>query len=247
MASRGNTEGRRTICVWPMIGLDSIIMDVAGVKFDGDIDGVRCWQVDSIDGLNGHYFPIPPDMPAPVSDIDTLRSFYRHKLRDEGKALISLDAIEIDGCAATQLIVKARVPNEQHGMLYVAAITIPFRDFSFVLKTVCAELGPTGLREAVILPRYRNDGTVEITASGKFTGWCSDPYDPTFQADLLRNLAEDEKYDSMFPFHPLSRARRIMQSLEDQTTLSDEVKAAPVFTGPQEPRKRRFWQSDPSP
>jgi hypothetical protein len=156
-----------------VIGLDSITLDIAGVKFDGDINGVRCWQVDSVDGLNCFYFPIPPDLPAPPNDIDTLRSFYRHTLKDEGKALISLDAIEIDGCAATKLIVKARVPNEEHGMLYIAAITIPFRNFSFVLKTVCAELGATGMREAMILPMYRQDGTVEITASGKFTGWCS--------------------------------------------------------------------------
>lgn len=38
--------------------------------------------------------------------------------------------------------------------------------------------------------------------------WTRDPYDPEFKTGFLMDWQEDEKYDDMFPYHPLSELRR---------------------------------------
>ena len=224
-----------------MIGIDSILLDAAGVTIDGDYDGVRCWHVDSIDRLNCIYLDGAPDLTAPLCEIDTLRSFYRRTLKDNVTAFISVDATKIDGCEAIRTIVKGRIPNQPHGMLYIAAITVPFRDFCFIFKTICEEQGTTGLREAVVLNELLGEGQIKSAPSGELIGWSADPYDTALTGGILRNLSEDEKYDAKFAFHPLTRARRIMKMLEDHILISDEVRSAPHFDGPKKIKKKWLW------
>lgn len=42
------------------------------------------------------------------------------------------------------------------------------------------------------------------------TCWAQDPYDPGYGKGLLRNLSENREYDTLFPTHPLSQARRFV-------------------------------------
>lgn len=41
--------------------------------------------------------------------------------------------------------------------------------------------------------------------------WTKDPYDPDFKEGALMNWQEDEKYDGLFPYHPLSELRRFVK------------------------------------
>lgn len=40
--------------------------------------------------------------------------------------------------------------------------------------------------------------------------WDRDPYDSNREKGFLMNWAEDEKYDGLFPYHPLSEMRRFI-------------------------------------
>jgi hypothetical protein len=221
-----------------MIGADSLSLEGPGLTFEGDKEGVRVWRTDSGDGLGLWFFAIPPDLPSRLDQLDELRAFYRQRAVAGGMGIISVDGTTIDGCPAVKTIFKAPLSEPAApGRLYVAAVTIPFRNFSFVLKTQCQEQGTTGMRDATVLALMQREGRARIEPP-EIIGWDADPYDPSIRAGLLRNLSEDEQYDAMFPRHPLSRARRLLAQIEAGTRISDEAKSSPPFAAP---AKRRFW------
>ena len=75
------------------------------------------------------------------------------------------------------------------------------------------------------------------------TGWAADPYDPDFEADVLRNQAEDERYDADFPDHPLSRLRRGLKDVEASLRLAESIKTAAAFQpAPARPAKKPWWR-----
>jgi hypothetical protein len=136
------------------------------------------------------------------------------------------------------------------------SITLPFRDFSYVLKVQCMETGTTGIRESVVLAQMMASGQVKLQNSGpgpqqlRIAGCMQDPYDPTTSAPLMWNLAEDKQYDAQFPDHPLSRLRSVLRQVQPSLRLAPEVKDATPFvfvpsppsTAVSQQRKRPWWK-----
>lgn len=115
-------------------------------------------------------------------------------------------------------------------MTYLGSLTLPFRDFSFVLKIQCEEHGISGLREAALIAEKLECGEIQLDPDGVgIAGWMRDPYDAARTSGLARTLADDEAYDQRFPEHPLSRARRFLKTAEASVSLSDSIKTAPAF------------------
>ena len=54
------------------------------------------------------------------------------------------------------------------------------------------------------------DGVID---AGKSDDWCCDPYDIDYKNGCLMNRSEDEKYDAMFPMHPLAQARAFVYDI----------------------------------
>jgi hypothetical protein len=81
---------------------------------------------------------------------------------------ILIDITEIDGCRAIKMIV--RVPQQPSGVAHLGSLTLPFRDFSFVVKMQCAESGLIGVREAIIFDELLGNGEVRIDETGKIEG-----------------------------------------------------------------------------
>jgi len=189
----------------------------------------RIWHNDTGDGLGLYYFGIAPDIPAPLENIDQLRQSYRLPPQ-ANSGLVELTVIQLDTIPALKLIMKvAQVP---HGMTYLGSFTIPRRDFSYVLKVQCMEYGITGIREAVVWAQELARGRVLISQDKRLINWSADPYEPTFEGPVLRNVADDERYDSQFPNHPLSRVRRYLNELESTIAISNAVKHSAAFLSP---------------
>jgi hypothetical protein len=212
-----------------MIGQDDVAVRIPSAVFEGCVDGNRVWQLESGDKLGIFFINLKPDLPCGLDRLAQLRSFFSRLATSGGAGLISADKTEIDSCAALKTIIK--VPQQPHGMTYVASVTLPFRDFRFVFKTQCAEDAPTGLRDAVILDRMIQTGKVRLGPS-EMEGWMADPYDSGLRPGFARNLSEDEQYDAMFPDHPLTRARRMLTLIEAGIALADLVRSAAPFAGP---------------
>ena len=75
-----------------------------------------------------------------------------------------------------------------------------------------SEAGMTGARDSSIYLVYCRQNEIEV---GSFDGWMSDPYDETYKKGFLMNYSEKKEFDTMFPDHPLSKARELIQFVID--------------------------------
>jgi hypothetical protein len=91
------------------------------------------------DILVARAFDIPPDLVAPICDLPALYEHLRGPLDEAGAEIVSLGALAIDGVPAVEMIMTAH--DAAAGTVYVGALTIPFRDGSFVIKVMCRDSG----------------------------------------------------------------------------------------------------------
>jgi hypothetical protein len=215
--------------------LDSVKFDTTGLLLEGDREGARFWHTTSGDRIFLYYYLIPPDIRADLDAINQVRALYRRGLAQFGEGLLELDVLRIDDCKLVRLIVKAPQPP---GMGYIGSLTLPFRDFSYVIKVQCLEMGVTGLREAVVLAGLLSSGKVTTGKNGELEGLIEDLYDPSVTSRVARNKSEAEEYDSRFPDHPLSRLRLLLRQIQSSLTVDKEVKEAPAFETGTEPIAR---------
>lgn len=68
----------------------------------------------------------------------------------------------------------------------------------------------TGQRDAVVLELLRRGGTVSV-GTGGLEGWMRDPYSGS-TVGFLMNRSEEPRYDEMFPGHPLTQCRIVVDA-----------------------------------
>ena len=204
---------------------------------------MRVWYTAGGDPVLLYHFPIRPDLRADPKSAGELRAAYRASVATSGGAIIEVDTPSVDGCDAIRTVFK--FPQRPTGMTYLGSITLPFRDFSYVIKVQCEELGITGVREAAVLAELMDVGEIRLDvpgSGGRIPGWSRDPYDATAETPLMRNRAEDEAYDARFPEHPLSRLRPVLNHLQHTLRVTEEVKREPRFEYVGRRGKRPWWK-----
>jgi hypothetical protein len=226
-----------------MRSLDSIKFDAGNFTLHGEEDGVRIWFTAAGDGIGLHYFPIPPDIPAALKSLEDVRWAYRKLTVGSGNAIIEVETPIVDGCEAVRTIIK--VPQQPHGMSYLGSVTLPFRDFSYVIKVQCEERGITGLRDSEVLDELLGTGEVRLDTEGeegRLLGWMQDPYDASIASTFARNRAEAPEYDVRFPEHPLSRLRSILNHIQDTLRVGNEIRREPGFVYAKTRPHRPWWK-----
>jgi hypothetical protein len=201
--------------------LDAVRFDMTGYAAQGEPQPgkVRVWHTPEGDGLGVYFFPIPPDLPSNAGSVEELAEFYRRLLGDSGGKPVEVRVVVIDACPAVRSIIS--VSQQPTGRTYVGSLTVPFRDFSFVIKCQCAEGAPTGWKEAVLLDRNLAADEPMKIESGRFQipGW--EPDDP--------------KHDAEFPDHPVARLRRVLDHVTGSLVVAAEVRELPGFALPRSP------------
>lgn len=185
---------------------------------------MKIWKNKYGDFLKIMFIPFPPDYPETISDLTGLRNLYRDIITKEHGAIIEVDK-EFYGDI---LLVKTlfKIPQDPTGFTYLGSFTLPMKDFCFVITAECHELGMTGVRECAIMLISEKIGSIP---KGTLDGWSADPYDPNFNNCVLRNIADDEKYDKDFPNHPLTRTRKILSAIKDTMLLKEEIAVSEPF------------------
>lgn len=90
------------------------------------------------------------------------------------------------------------------------------------LQAEFTEIGMTGQREAICGNLAERAGLINFADTG-FEGWFCDPYDPDYTKGKLKNLAEKEGLDGLFPDNPLSQAHEFLYAvLRDEFTTVRE-------------------------
>ena len=124
----------------------------------------------------------------------------------------------LQACGLQRVQLLLKVPQKAGGFMYQGAVTVPFRDFSFVVRVQCHEYGTTGIREAILFDR-------QLKAAEKpnlqrptepFPGW---------NPDAPEN-------DQAFPQHPVSRLRPILKRIQDTAVIDEPICQLPKFPLP---------------
>jgi hypothetical protein len=191
--------------------LDSVTFDVSRYAFQGDRDGGRVWFLSEGGGVGLYFFPMKPDLPSRASGED-LKNFYAAQAGGKLQ-VVECRVLPLDGVSGIWLIAKGM--NEPGGpAVYLGSLTIPFRDFSFVIKVQCSEQGVTGTREALLIAEALRNGTGRVEGD-RFvpSGWSFD----------------DEQFDDRLPKHPLSRVRRELRQIASSIRIEPKLKEQPRF------------------
>lgn len=166
-----------------------------------------------------NFFDIQPDLPT-IKNLDFLKDFYRNSISEANGGVVEVSLLTVNNVPSVKTIFK--IPQPERGMTYIASVTIPFENCSFVIKIQAAEVGTTGIRDAVVLNEMLMSGEVTL-GEDRLENWFEDPYNPNFKNGTLINKSEQEKYDTEFPEHPLSVARKAIIDAVRQTVFKPEI------------------------
>ncbi|MEU6562114.1 hypothetical protein [Nocardia nova] len=166
------------------------------------------------------YIDLEPDLPAALSDIDTLRRRLT-ELQAEFGCLIEAHAITVDSQPALLRLEKFPLADQATGLGFTAGIVVPKAGCSAILKIMCPETGRSGVREAAVVPKV-----------GFTNMFPPHPYAPEIKGKLPYNVADDARWDPQFPDHPLTRARRWITHISRTARIDPRFAALPPFTGP---------------
>lgn len=220
-----------------MPDIESVKFDTAGWTLEEISFELKRWTNPKAQFLSFHHFNVAPDIPAALTDINSLRQAYRLDLSESGAAMISADVFTVNHLDCIMLVFKA--PSQPHGMIYVGSLTFPFEEFSYVVKIQCAELNNSGARDTVVLDLAMREGAVAFDPEdGSVVGWTADPYDPSFVAPLLSNLSDKQQFDTMFPDHPLTDVRVCLNHILQTIHADEEILISPRFVPSVKPRTR---------
>jgi hypothetical protein len=216
--------------------LEYIKFDTVGLKFHSETNRVlKVWTNEQADVVTLNLFQAPPDIRVPLSNLEGLQQMYREQVTAAKGGLIEVSTLEISGILCIKTIFK--LPQKMAGVAYVAAITVPFKDFSFVLKITSQERGFGSTRETRILEQRRLALLEKGETRDAMDGWNADPYDPNFKSELLMTFAENQIFDSDFPDHPISRARFWIEKFQKTLTLEKSL----LDFEPLEKRKKKLF------
>jgi hypothetical protein len=196
---------------------DSVTFDVSLYEFQGVRDGAKVWHTADGDGLGIYFFRKRPDIPIGLASTAQLRGSYSSKLGDKFR-VVDCRVQPLDEIPSVRLIVGG-LDQKSGGAVFVGSLTIPFRDFSYVIKMQTHERGVTGMREAILVEQALRNGTGSVL-DGKFVpnGWSFD----------------DEQFDALLPKHPLSRLRHELRLIAESVRIDEKVKRAEPFDLPQD-------------
>jgi hypothetical protein len=199
--------------------LDDVRFDTIGYALQGEPDPgqARVWHTPEGDGLGVYLLNDPPTLPADAASVDELAALYQRLVEPSGGRVVEFGVVSAGGCAAVRTLVSVR--QQPSGRACLASLTLPFRDFSYVVKCQCMEVGLTGLKEAVLFDRSRAANELIQAEDGQFhiPGWNPD----------------DPRHDVEFPNHPVARARRVLAHLAATLSVADRVRRLPGFALPQ--------------
>ncbi|MCX4744131.1 hypothetical protein OG455_01150 [Kitasatospora sp. NBC_01287] len=167
--------------------------------------------------LSLHYFPLVPDLPAPLHALPHLRAALARSTAAAGAGLIEADAAEVHAVPALRQLLK--IPHPQgHGQVFIGSYTIPKATCSAVIKLQAPERGPTGMRESMVAARVGHEHYFR-----------PHPYAPDATGGLPYHVADLPEWDASFPGHPLTLVRAGLHRLAPTVSLHEQFRTLPPF------------------
>ncbi len=217
------------------VRLDQLVrFDVAGWHLKpSDDPSVAIWMPPDGNGVGIYYFAMPPDLVVAATLVE-LAAAECEGLHPNGSGLVEIAVVGLRNSVALRKIIKTAtdptIALARSGLTYIASLTIPFRGFSFVIKTQAREVGPTSTRESAVLARELAAQRVRAAGPGNLEGWIVAPEPGMPQLDA--NVSELAPHDELFPNHPLTKVRALIDHVQASLVLDDVVAGQPQFPLP---------------
>lgn len=205
------------------VSIHDVTFNTDGWTLHNETDQVIEWRwPERAAALSKHFFPIRPDIPVNLSQTDTLIAMNREQLKSLNGSVVEVSVIILEGVPSLMQIFALPIPQQQTGRIYIGSITLPFAAFSYVLKAQFAEVGMTGIREALLMQEFMTHNP------GDFANLQSGPFPPEVR-ERLHSFVNDPRHDVRFPDHPLSRVRQQLAHVRTTVQIAANVKQAPPF------------------
>ncbi|WP_062647223.1 hypothetical protein [Streptomyces maremycinicus] len=182
--------------------------------------------------LSVHFFPLIPDLPAPLHEPERLGAGLTRLVAGVGGGLIEAAPGSVDGVPAVRQLVKMPL-GSRRGQAFLGSWTVPRAGSSTVVKVQAAEGATTGMREAVILAEV---GPAAYFRPHPYTGEQPGGEPGRESGGLPYHVGDDERWDARFPGHPLTLVRAALHRITPTITFDDRFKALPPFAGPAGPQ-----------
>jgi hypothetical protein len=211
-----------------MISIDSVTIDATGWTHYESTAEQKVWLNHQFrESLSIHYFPTRPDLLADLSQPDVLRDAHNQAVASRGGEVVELDVMTLAGVHVLRQILKLPLTEEGRGRVYIATFTLPFADFSYVIKVQCPEIRITGIRETAMFEVLRREGKIDLSTLPQEEGGVTRL--PPEIMQMISTATDDPAYDDKFPNHPVSRARVHLAQIEASLTVDDDVRESPPF------------------
>ncbi|MBO4751902.1 MAG: hypothetical protein J5526_04020 [Bacteroidales bacterium] len=149
-------------------------------------------------------FPVSRHQSMPFGERQSVIDGIHHSL-GERQALIEVDSgITKSEERYIYSIIKSQLDSS--GVQYFLRANIESSLGIVEINAFFDEVGITGQRDSTIFSVARNQGVNE-------SEWMRDPYDDTFRRSYMMNISEEQRFDNLFPEHPLSQARKLIHTL----------------------------------
>jgi hypothetical protein len=158
--------------------------------------------------------------PMDLADKEKLISGIHNSLHDS-QGIIKVDnGKTLRGGEYIYSIVKTvgNAETDQAGVRYFLRMNLKYGGNIIEIRGSFEEIGVTGARESIAMLMAQQSGIWEISGDD----WSEDPYDSEYKKGNLKNLAEKEGLDRMFPGHPLSQAREFVMAVLKDELIADE-------------------------
>ena len=210
-----------------MSRIDLLKFDVEKYKLNSSSESEKVFYINDYDDLLINYFDSKPDISAKNDTETEIRNSYRNLAINSGGAIIEVSKIRISFYVVIKTIFKFRLSPS--GIVYIGSYTIPFENFSYVIKFQCPEIGTAGIRDTTIFELMLKKGIVKFSENKKVLGWMQDPYIKELELPFMMNLSEKEEFDDLFPEHPLTRLRQHMKNFERTIKIDESLKNESPF------------------
>jgi hypothetical protein len=117
---------------------DSIRFNTSGLMLRKNEPARQLWLNTFNDVIEFRAFDLPPDIPVRLSDARGLRAFYDSGAVAQQGSVIKLEVRAVQKFRA--VLLELQLPAQPRGSTFVASITLPFRDGSFVIKAQAIEV-----------------------------------------------------------------------------------------------------------
>lgn len=117
---------------------DSIRFSTPGLMLRKNEPARQLWLNAFNDVIEFRSFDLQPDIPVRLSDARGLRAFYDSGAVTQQGSVIGLEVRAVQKFRA--VLLELQLPAQPRGSTFVASITLPFRDGSFVIKAQAIEV-----------------------------------------------------------------------------------------------------------